>query len=76
MQAQKAISTGKSCLTLTKIVLAYRDGDTSELKQWLGNDARLLPLFQRALGIALGAVGDCDFADLPSTPDGKVFTHR
>ena len=73
MQAQKAISTGKSCLTLTKDVLAYRDGDTSELSRRLGNDAGLLPLFHRALGIALGAARDCDFADLPSTPSGTVF---
>ncbi len=72
MQAQRAISTGKSCLTQTKVVMAYcQPGDTSELTKWLGS-SRLLSLFHRALGIALGATQDCDFVDLPNTPSGAV----
>ena len=55
--------------------MAYcQPGDTSELIKWLGNDGRLLPLFQRALGTALGATQDCDFVDLPSTRSGEVKT--
>ncbi|KAL3145524.1 hypothetical protein ABBQ32_003348 [Trebouxia sp. C0010 RCD-2024] len=53
--------------------MAYcQPGDTSELIKWLGNEGRLLPFFQRALGIVLGATQDCDFVDLPSTRSGEV----
>ena len=72
VQAQKATETGKPQLTGSKADMAYDGSDVSALEQKLGNDARMLQLFHRALGIALGASEACDFAELPKTSTGTV----
>ncbi|KAL0022950.1 hypothetical protein WJX77_010815 [Trebouxia sp. C0004] len=70
--AQKAAETGKPQLTGSKVDMAYDGSDVSALEQRLGNDARMLQLFHRALGTALGANEACDFAELPKTSTGTV----
>lgn len=73
MQAQKAAASNKAVLTTSKQPMNYLGSrDTTSIKRCLGGDDSMVQLFHRALGIALGAAVNCDFADLPQTWNGQV----
>ncbi|DBA91818.1 TPA: hypothetical protein ACH3X2_000084 [Trebouxia sp. C0005] len=71
--AQKAAASNKAVLTTSKQPMNYLGSrDTTSIKRCLGGDDSMVQLFHRALGIALGAAVNCDFADLPQTWNGQV----